>query len=174
MRSPHFAYIAGCGENVKRIFVKFCKQRFASGAASQPAGWPGFYFAHRETPGDTRERVGREHVYVRKRQKGRYTMAKHKWEEPFKYGKYMESLANPKTPEFELVEEVYTGTGSYNGAGHAWIVHDKANDVTCLQSYYTIVSVVMGNVIRHLDKWSKTTSRHQCRFACQLGLPAAW
>ena len=101
-------------------------------------------------------------------------MAKHKWEEPFKYGKYMESLANPKTPEFELVEEVDTGTGSYNGAGHAWIVHDKANDVTCLQSYYTIVSVVMGNVIRHLDKWSKTTCRHQCRFACQLGLPATW
>lgn len=71
MRSPHFAYIAGCRENVKRIFVKFCKHIAAAGAASPPAGWPGFYFAHREIPGDTREIFGRE-LFV----KGRYIMGK--------------------------------------------------------------------------------------------------
>lgn len=71
MRSPRFAYIAGCGENVKRIFVKFCKHLATAGDASPPAGWPGFYFAHREIPGDSRGIFGSE-LFV----KGRYTMGK--------------------------------------------------------------------------------------------------
>ena len=43
-------------------------------------------------------------------------------------------------------------------------VKDVANDLVCLQSYYTIVSVMIGDEAVDLGKWSPTTGRHQCEF----------
>lgn len=101
--------------------------------------------------------------------KGRWNMARHTWERPYEYGAYLNKLENPEHPDFELVAELDVGRGSFNGAGHAWVVYDRANGVECLQSYGTIVSVRIGGQVEHLGKWTPTTSRHQCRYACQYG-----
>lgn len=98
--------------------------------------------------------------------------SRHKWFEPYHYDIYLSELENPESPRWELVEELDVGKGSFNGAGNAWIVRDTANGLICLQSYATIVSVyVGGGEVRHLGKWSRTTSRHQ---ACFAGRMSRW
>ena len=89
---------------------------------------------------------------------------RHKWEAPTLYSEYLESLQNPKHPDFELVQELPGCTHSFSGAGHAWIVHDRANDVICLQSFATVVSVLAGDEPVKLGNWSKTTTTHQNKF----------
>lgn len=98
-------------------------------------------------------------------------MAKHTWCYPYETGEYRKifEAGMMKEPHFELVEELDVGRGSFNGAGQAWVVRDTANGLTCLQSYRTIVSVMLGGHVRHLGKWTRTTSRHQCRFGCRFG-----
>ena len=89
----------------------------------------------------------------------------HKWTYPSERAEYMEIL-NPETrkyPEFRVVCEIEC-RGSYQGAGHAWVVEDVANGLTCLQSYSTIVSVVLGGRVERLGKWSRITTGHQNRF----------
>ena len=70
--------------------------------------------------------------------------------------KYIEMLESPKTPKWELIEPI--------GNKQAWIVKDVANGLVCLQSYYTIVSVMIGDEAVELGKWSPTTGRHQYEF----------
>ena len=98
-------------------------------------------------------------------------MARHTWTYPYEHTDYARIFNEEmfKYPHFELVEELDVGRGSFCGAGHAWVVRDTANGLTCLQSYGTIVSVVLGGKVRHLGKWSKTTSIHQGRFGCRFG-----
>ena len=91
-------------------------------------------------------------------------MARHIWGHPYEWQTYLNSLESPKYPEFELVEELGVGSGSFNGSGHAWVVKDTANNVVCLQSYATIVSVQAGAESVDLGKWSRTTSHHQSLF----------
>lgn len=69
---------------------------------------------------------------------------------------YLSRLENPKTPVWEEICQI--------DSCQAWVVRDTANDVVCLQSYNTIVSMKMGNEIVHLGKWSVTTSCHQGKF----------
>ena len=69
---------------------------------------------------------------------------------------YLKQLENPKTPEWEVITQI--------DSCQAWVVKDTANDIVCLQSYNTIVSMVVGNEIVHLGKWSPTTSHHQSKF----------
>ena len=75
-------------------------------------------------------------------------MARHTWTYPYEHTDYAKLFNEEmfKYPQFELVE---------------------ANGLTCLQSYGTIVSVVLGGHVRHLGKWTKTTSFHQSRFCCR-------
>ena len=96
-------------------------------------------------------------------------MARHTWTYPYEHTDYAKLFNEEmfKYPQFELVEELDVGRGSFCGAGHAWVVRDTANGLTCLQSYGTIVSVVLGGHVRHLGKWTKTTSFHQSRFCCR-------
>ena len=69
---------------------------------------------------------------------------------------YLKSLQEPKTPIFEEVERInYT---------RSWVVRDIANHMICLQSYYTIVSVKVGDSSKDLANFSSTTSKHQCDF----------
>lgn len=91
-------------------------------------------------------------------------MAKHTWHRPYEWQAYLNSLESPEHPEIELVEELDVGSGSYRGAGHAWVVKDTANNVVCLQSYATIVSVQAGAESVDLGNWSRTTAHHQRRF----------
>lgn len=75
-------------------------------------------------------------------------------------------ILNPETrkyPDFRVVHEIEC-KGSYQGAGHAWVVEDVANGLTCLQSYGTIVSVVLGGRVERLGSWSRTTALHQNKF----------
>lgn len=69
---------------------------------------------------------------------------------------YMQALNNPKPPVFETVERISNC--------QAWVVRDTANNMICLQSYYTIVSIKVGNGSKDLANYSSTTSRHQCYF----------
>jgi len=69
---------------------------------------------------------------------------------------YLEALESPKRPVWEEICQI--------DSCQAWVVKDTANDVVCLQSYYTIVSIKMGNEIHHLGRWSSTTSHHQSKF----------
>lgn len=69
---------------------------------------------------------------------------------------YLSRLESPKTPVWEEICQI--------DSCQAWVVRDTANDVVCLQSYNTIVSMKMGNEIVHLGKWSPTTSHHQSKF----------
>lgn len=94
---------------------------------------------------------------------------KHKWEYPYHYAEYFKSLENPNHPKFELVEELEVGHTGFDGSGHAWVVRDTENDVICLQSYLTIVSVKAGDDSVDLGKWSRTTTRHQFRFSAWCG-----
>ena len=96
-------------------------------------------------------------------------MARHVWTEPYHYDIYLSELEDPQSPEWELIEELDVGRGSFNGSGHAWIVRDVANGVICLQSYATIVSIYLGGgETRDLGKWTSTTSRHQLKFAVRM------
>lgn len=69
---------------------------------------------------------------------------------------YKHALNDPKPPVFETVERI-------NNC-QAWVVRDIANNMICLQSYYTIVSIKVGNCSKDLGKYSSTTSRHQYEF----------
>lgn len=69
---------------------------------------------------------------------------------------YLSRLESPKTPVWEEICQI--------DACQAWVVRDTANDVVCLQSYHTIVSMKMGDEIVELGKWSRTTSNHQRKF----------
>ena len=94
-------------------------------------------------------------------------MPRHKWSKPYHYSEYLSELDNPEIPEWEPVEELNVGKGSFSGAGQAWVVRDTANGMLCLQSYATIVSMyVGGGEVRELGKWTRTTSRHQAAFRC--------
>lgn len=96
-------------------------------------------------------------------------MAKHQWTAPWHYDRYLAVLENPEPPRWAMLEELDVGKDSFSGAGQAWIVKDAANDVTCLQSYATIVSVYLGEgQVRDLGTWSRTTSRHQARFRAHM------
>lgn len=91
------------------------------------------------------------------------------WTYPSETQEYKATLAdNAESPHFVLLESLDVGRGSFRGAGHAWIVKDIANGIVCLQSYATIVSVACGPTVRHLGKWSRTTSGHQSRFAAYM------
>ena len=79
------------------------------------------------------------------------------WTRPSEIGEYLGVLENPARPEWEKVEVLNTN-------GTAWVVRDTANGVLALQSYSTVVSVLMGGEVRRLGKWSVTTSKHQCQF----------
>lgn len=70
--------------------------------------------------------------------------------------KYLSRLESPKTPVWEEICQI--------DSCQAWVVRDTANGVVCLQSYNTIVSMVVGAEIVHLGKWSNTTSHHQGKF----------
>jgi hypothetical protein len=70
--------------------------------------------------------------------------------------KYIATLESPKTPVWKLVEPI--------GNKQAWVVRDVANGVVALQSYWTIVSVKMGDGSVDLGKWSPTTGSHQSAF----------
>lgn len=72
---------------------------------------------------------------------------------------YLDALESPKTPVWELIEQL--------GSKQAWAVRDTANGIVCLQSYHTIVSYKAGDETVHLGRWSVTTSRHQSEFACR-------
>ena len=76
--------------------------------------------------------------------------------EPNDLSDYLKSLQDPKTPVFEEVERIRTT--------RAWVVRDTANHMICLQSYYTIVSVKVGDGSKDLANFSSTTSRQQCYF----------
>ena len=91
-------------------------------------------------------------------------MAKHVWNYPSEFQTYLKFLENPKYPKFELVEELKVRPNSFNGSGHAWVVRDMENDLVCLQSFATIVSVKDGNDSIDLGKWSQTTTRQQSEF----------
>ena len=69
---------------------------------------------------------------------------------------YKHALNDPKPPVFETVERI-------NNC-QAWVVRDVANNMICLQSYYTIVSIKVGNGSKDLGNYSSTTSRHQSYF----------
>lgn len=69
---------------------------------------------------------------------------------------YLSKLENPKEPVWELVEQI--------GNKQAWVVRDTANDILCLQSYHTIVSMKVGDEHVSLGHWSRTTSAHQSAF----------
>ena len=73
---------------------------------------------------------------------------------------YLAALESPKRPVWEEICQI--------DSCQAWVVKDTANDVICLQSYYTIVSIKMGDEILDLGRWSNTTSRHQSKFRCYV------
>lgn len=73
------------------------------------------------------------------------------------YSAYLNALNQPKTPVWGEPERLKRGTP-------AWKVRDTANGLTVLVSYNTVVSVWDGHEVRHLGKWSLTTSRHQRLF----------
>lgn len=99
-------------------------------------------------------------------------MSKHVWSEPYHYDMYLSVLEDPQSPRWELLEELEVGRGSFCGSGHAWIVRDTVNDVICLQSYATIVSIYLGGgQVKDLGSWSRTTSIHQNRFRSRM---ASW
>lgn len=54
---------------------------------------------------------------------------------------------------------------SFYGKAH---VIDHENGVVELQSYNTIVSRCVNGVVKHLGRWSQTTSRHQREFEKQF------
>lgn len=85
-----------------------------------------------------------------------------KWHTPSAYREYMNSMREPKQPQWQLVDQI--------GYCQAWIVRDTANNRLCLQSYSTIVSYVEPSTkkVVHLGKWSVTTSHHQTRFVREL------
>ena len=96
-------------------------------------------------------------------------MAKHKWTAPYHYDIYLSKLENPESPRWEPIMELNVGRGSFAGAGQAWVVRDTANGIVCLQSYATIVSIYLGNGrTLDLDRWSRTTSRHQSAFRAEM------
>lgn len=76
---------------------------------------------------------------------------------PSDYSAYLNALNEPKTPVWGKPERLTRGTP-------AWKVMDTANELTVLVSYNTVVSVWDGRTVRHLGKWSNTTSRHQRLF----------
>ena len=88
--------------------------------------------------------------------KGRYNMSKKRYSAN-NYSDYLAFLQNPKAPDFETICQI--------GNKQAWVVYDRANELFCLQSYWTIVSVQVGNEAHHLGHWSSTTGRHQSEFA---------
>lgn len=76
---------------------------------------------------------------------------------PSEYGAYMAALDNPKEPEWGTPERLKRGTP-------CWKVYDRANGAWCCVSYRTVVSVCIGGRVKHLGKWSMTTTRHQGLF----------
>lgn len=76
---------------------------------------------------------------------------------PNDYSVYLSALNEPKTPAWGEPTRLKKGTP-------AWAVRDLANGTVCLVSYHTVVSVFAGGQVRHLGKWSQTTTRHQKLF----------
>ena len=76
--------------------------------------------------------------------------------EPNDLDDYLKSLQEPKKPIFEEVERIRNT--------RSWVVRDTANKMICLQSYFTIVSVKVGDSSKDLANFSSTTSRQQCYF----------
>ena len=59
----------------------------------------------------------------------------------------------------------YDSRKSFYGKAH---IIDHENGVVELQSYSTIVSRCINGKVRHLGKWSQTTTRHQKEFERQF------
>ena len=81
---------------------------------------------------------------------------------PSHYEEYLAALVEPRQPVWGTPVRLKKGTP-------AWAVKDEANGLLCLVSYYTVVSFKAGNAVRHLGKWSMTTTRHQKMFADEYG-----
>lgn len=70
---------------------------------------------------------------------------------------YEERLeAGHQAPKFEMIERF--------GSKNAWVVKDTANNIVCLQSYNTIVSMQAGSSSIDFYDYSSSTSRHQSLF----------
>ena len=65
---------------------------------------------------------------------------------------------------FEL-PAIYDSRKSFYGKAH---IIDYENGTMELLSYNTIVSRVVNGKVKHLGKWSATTSRHQKEFQKQF------
>lgn len=69
--------------------------------------------------------------------------------------------------KFYELEARYDSRKSFYGKAH---VIDHENGIFELKSYDTIVSRCENGKVKHLGKWSQTTSRHQREFEKQFSI----